>query len=126
MRIIGWEDGHADAGEGFTRAETLTCLVIPTKVVDSSSRTCPRSGPGPVLSLTCLNCSSKLQFCCEVKLFWTGLPLPPPLCCEEGVGGCDGGRADDGDGDDVVTGGNARPPGGRGGGICGEEGEEAI
>ena len=124
MRIIGWEDGHADAGEGFTRAETLTCLVIPTKVVDSSSRTCPRSGPGPVLSLTCLNCSSKLQFCCEVKLFWTGLPLPPPpLCCEEGVGGCDGGRAEDGDVDDVVTGGNARPPGGGGGGICVWNGE---
>ena len=76
------------------------------------------------LFLTCLNCSSKLQFCCEVKLFWTGLPLPPPLCCEEGVGGCEGGRAaDDGDDDDgVVTGGKARPappPCGGGGGICG-------
>ena len=82
----------------------------------------PRPRRSALFPLTCLNCSSKLQFCCEVKLFWTGLPLPPPpLCCEEGVGGCEGGRADEGDVEDVVTGGNASPPGGGGGGIYGEK-----
>ena len=37
---------------------------------------------------TCLNCSSKLQFCCELKFCWIGLLL----CWDEGVAGWEGGR----------------------------------
>ena len=51
--------------------------------------------------LTCLNCSSKLQFCCELKFCWMGLEL----CWDEGVAGWEGGRA----GVDGVT-----PEGGKG------------
>ena len=50
-----------------------------------------------------MNCSSKLQFCCDP-------PNPPPepfsgelLRCDEGVGGCEGGR---------VKGGKFKPGGG--------------
>jgi hypothetical protein len=64
-------------------------------------------------ALTCLNCSSKLQFCCEEKLFCTG--LPPPFPIDEGVGGCEGGRMEaEGEDEDVDTGGNERPEGGTG------------
>ena len=38
--------------------------------------------------LTCLNCSSKLQFCWELTFCWTGLLL----CWEDGVVGWEGGQ----------------------------------
>ena len=54
--------------------------------------------------LTCLNCSSKLQFCWELKFCWVCGKLGLLLCWEDGVVGWLGGLAG-GMGENVVCGG---------------------